>query len=140
PPCRSRRRRSAALAPPLCRPKRAPRSTDPVAVLLLVVLLVGAAAYPLPPGAVLDVPADGLRQALGERQARPPAELARGLGDVHRVAPVVPRAVLDELDQVLALAQLAQDRAHDGDVLHLRLAAQVVDLAEPTLLQHGEHA
>ena len=57
--------------------------------------------------AVVGVPAHRVGQALGEGDLRRPAELALDLGGVEQVAPVVARAVRDDLLQRGRLAQRA---------------------------------
>src|SRR5262245_6249470 len=86
---------------------------------------IGAAHDALPPGAVVEIPAHGVAQALLERTPRPPAELARDLGGIDGVALVVARPVGHELDQlgVRAVDGVGQhvveqgaDRAYHVDV------------------------
>src|SRR5438128_9785571 len=90
-----------------------------------------------------EVPAHRFAEPRLEALLRPPAELAADLLDVHGVAPVVARAVLDEADQLAVAAAGARprfiedraQRAHDVDVGALGLAANVVGLARAPLLE-----
>src|ERR1700682_5361684 len=81
-------------------------SSSPVVALVIRPILAGA--DPLPPAAVLHVPVDGVRQPVGESDARSPAQLGVGFGRVDGIAAVVAGAVLDVLDQLARLAQYLQ--------------------------------
>lgn len=101
----------------------------------LVVGLVVAADDAHPPVAVLEVPLDGLLDAVLELRLRLPAELCVDLRRVDGVAAVVALAVGDVLDEVFGLAELLEDGLDDVDVGALIVTADVVDLANATLLQ-----
>ncbi len=95
---------------------------------------------------MLQVPADGAGHPLGKGHGGGPAQLVAELGGVDGVAPVVPRAVLDEADQGapgLARGQQAPgpvqevaDGENDLQVRLLGVAADGVGLPEPALLEH----
>src|SRR5258708_5443464 len=92
---------------PRAHSRRSPAwSSSPVVALVVRPILAGA--DPLPPAAVLHVPVDGLRQPVGESDARDPAQLGADLRRVDRVAAVVAGAVPDVLDQLARLAQYLQ--------------------------------
>ena len=82
----------------------------------------------LPPGLVVEVPLDGLLDAVGEFGLRQPAELGVDLGRVDGVAHVVPLAVGDKGDEGLRLSERVADELDNIEVLHLVVAAYVVDL------------
>ena len=82
-----------------------------------------------PPGLVLAVPANRLREAGGEvGMGRLPAELAAELGAVDGVAAVVARSVAHPVEVVLRAAEGAQDLAQDGQVVALAVGADQVGL------------
>ncbi len=101
----------------------------------LVVSLVVAADDAHPPVTVLEVPLDGLLDAVLELRLRLPAELCVDLRRVDGVAAVVALAVSDMLDEVFGLAELLEDGLDDVDVGALIVAADVVNLADAALLQ-----
>lgn len=108
---------------------------------LLLVTRLGRGFGGLPPGAVGGVPFDRLPQAgLEVRVPRRPAELGLQLGGVDGVAAVVPRAVPDPVERVLALAHHFEDHAQHGDVVPLAVRADQVGLADPAPGQDGPHA
>ena len=87
-----------------------------------------------PPGLVLDVPVDGLLQALGEvGVGRPPAELALELGAVDGVAAVVARAVGDPVEVLGVAAHGLEDHAQDRDVVLLAISSDEVGLPRAAL-------
>ena len=91
-----------------------------------------------PPGLVVAVPADRLREAGGEVGVRGrPAELAAELGRVDRVAAVVAGAVARPVEVVLGAAEGLQDLAQDGDVVQLAVGADQVGLADAAAGQDG---
>ncbi len=104
---------------------------------LLVVLLVFAAGDAAHPGLVVEVPADGLLEALLELEGRLPAELPLELPAVDGIAKVVAGAVGDESDEIVILTFAAAEEpvsdAYESlyhvDVLPLVEAADVVGLA-----------
>ena len=56
------------------------------------------------------------------------------LGRVDRIAHIVPLAVGNVCDKALGLAKLLADELDDVDVSHLVVAADVVDLTDPALV------
>lgn len=87
-----------------------------------------------PPGLVLDVPVDGLLQALGEvGVGRPPAELALELGAVDGVAAVVAGAVGDPVEVLGVAAHGLEDHAQDRDVVLLAISSDEVGLPRAAL-------
>ena len=87
-----------------------------------------------PPGLVLDVPVDGLLEALGEvGVCRPPAQLALELGGVDGVAAVVAGAVGDPVEVLGVAAHGLQDHAEHGDVVPLAVGADEVSLPRAAL-------
>ena len=87
-----------------------------------------------PPGLVLDVPVDGLLQALGEvGVGRPPAELALELRAVDGVAAVVAGAVGDPVEVLGVAAHGLEDHAEHGDVVFLAVGADEVGLPHAAL-------
>ena len=101
----------------------------------LVIGLIVAADDAHPPVTVLEVPLDGLLDAVLELRLRLPAELCVDLRRVDGVAAVVALAVGDVLDEVFGLAELLEDGLDHVDVGALIVAADVVDLADASLLQ-----
>ena len=101
----------------------------------LVVGLVIAAYDAHPPVTVLEVPLDRLLDAVLEFRLRLPAEFRVDLRRGDGVAAVMPLAVGDVLDEVFGLAELLEDGLDDVDVGALIVTADVVDLADATLLQ-----
>ena len=87
-----------------------------------------------PPGLVLDVPVDGLLQALGEVGVRrPPAQLALELGRVDGVAAVVAGAVGDPVEVLGVLSHRLEDHAQDRDVVLLAVSPDEVGLPHAAL-------
>src|SRR5690606_9593 len=107
---------------------------------------IAAVKHSLYPWLVVQVPVDRLRQAALEGVARLPAQFTAQLAGVDRVAAIVARPVGDEGDlrlvrlAIRARTTLVEQRA-DGlyhlDVLLLRIAADVIGLADPAVGQHG---
>lgn len=101
----------------------------------LVVGLVVAADDAHPPVAVLEVPLDGLLDAVLELRLRLPAEFRVYLRRVDGVAAVMALTVGDVLDEIFRLAELLENGLDNIDVGALIVAADVVDLADAALLQ-----
>ena len=80
-----------------------------------------------------QIPVDGLVNTIGEFCLRQPPQLVVNLGGIDGVAHIVSLAVGDVGDQTLRLAQLLADQSYDVDVPHLIVAADVVDLAHPSV-------
>ena len=87
----------------------------------------------LPPVPVIQIPPDGLLDAVGELGLRQPAQLVVNFGGVDGIAHVVALAVRDVDDEALRLAQLLTDELYNVDVPHLVVAAHVVHLAHAAL-------
>ncbi len=83
----------------------------------------------LPPGAVVQIPADGLDDAVCEFCLRQPAKLSVDLCGVDGIAHIMALAVCDVSDEAFGLAKLSTDEPDDVDVAHFVVAADVVDLA-----------
>src|SRR5437899_9508490 len=79
----------------------------------------------LPPPPVLPVPLDRRRQRLVEVVGRGPSQTTH-LGDVERVAPVVPEPVGDVLDHRVVLPQQSEDLLGEDAVGDLVADADVV--------------
>ena len=120
-----------------CVPARAPRGAvrrDAVLLPLGAVAGLGGLLGRAPPGLVLDVPVDGLLQALGEvGVGRPPAELALELGGVDGVAAVVAGAVGDPVEVLGVLSHRLEDHAQDRDVVLLPVGPDEVGLPRAAL-------
>ena len=69
-----------------------------------------------------------------------PPKLYVRLMRVDRVAPVMPAPVRNVGDQEFRLAQLGEDPLNDVEVVPLVVAAEVVDLADPALLDSDQDA
>ena len=120
-----------------CGPARAPRGAvrrDAVLLALCAVAGLGGLLGRAPPGLVLDVPVDGLLQALGEVGVRRlPAELALELRAVDGVAAVVAGAVGDPVEVLGVAAHRLEDHAQDGDVVPLAVGPDEVGLPHAAL-------
>lgn len=109
---------------------------SPLLLALCAVAGLGGLLGRAPPGLVLDVPVDGLLQALGEVGVRrPPAQLALELGGVDGVAAVVAGAVGDPVEVLGVAAHGLQDHAEHGDVVLLAVGADEVGLPHAALGQ-----
>ena len=107
---------------------------------LLGVLGLGGLLGGAPPGLVVAVPGNRLRQALREvGVGRLPAQLAAELGGVDGVAAVVARAVAHPVEGVVRLPHRAQDVTHHGDVVPLAVGADEVGLAGDAPGEHRPH-
>src|SRR5436853_534628 len=82
-----------------------PISSQPLPVLLLVVIAVVARSNLVDPLEVRAVPVDRLSQTLFESHLRRPAQFRLGFRAVDGVAPVVTRSVLDVADQRARLTE-----------------------------------
>ena len=119
------------------------RSLLPVRVHVFVILHVVAGGDVVHPVLVVEVPADGLLDALLELERRLPAQLALQLGGIDGVAHVVAGAVRDIGDQIhVGALGTAQHPVHrvdqhldDVDVLPLVEAADVVGVAHLALVE-----
>ena len=115
-----------------CVPARAPRGAvrrDAVLLPLGAVAGLGGLLGRAPPGLVLDVPVDGLLQALGEVGVRrPPAQLALELRAVDGVAAVVAGTVGDPVEVLGVAAHGLEDHAQDRDVVLLAVGSDEVGL------------
>ena len=106
-----------------------------LAIHIFIVMLIVTIDDMLPPVLVLKIPLDRLLDAVLELRLRLPAEFRVDLRRVDGVAAVVAFAVGDVLDEVFGLAELLEDGLDDVDVGALIVAADVVNLADATLLQ-----
>lgn len=99
----------------------------------LVVVLVVTGEDVLPPGLIVQIPLNGLLDAVSKLGLRQPAQLVVNLGGVDGVAHIVTLAVGNMDDEAFGLAQCLADELDDVDVLHLVVAAHIVDLTHTTL-------
>src|SRR3954453_226431 len=106
----------------------------PVAVLMTTGAL-RALLERFPPPAVVAVPGNRLRQRLVERALPAPSE-RRDLGDVDRVAAVVPESVFDVLHRRLVGAEGGEQLVDERPVGSLVAGADVVDLARRARVEH----
>ena len=107
---------------------------SPLLLALRPVAGLGGLLGRAPPGLVLDVPVDGLLQALCEVGVRrPPAQLALELRAVDGVAAVVAGAVGDPVEVLGVAAHGLQDHAQHGDVVPLAISPDEVGLPHPAL-------
>ena len=91
-----------------------------------------------PPGLVLAVPSDRLREAGREvRVPGLPAELRPELRGVDRVAAVVAGSVAHPVEVALVAAERLEDLAKDGDVAPLAIGTDQVGLADAATGQDG---
>ena len=105
-----------------------------VAVHFLIIILILAGDDGLPPLTVLQIPLDGLFDTVCEFGFRQPAQLVVDLSRVDGVTHVVALAVSNVSDQAFRLAQLLTDELDDIDILHLVVAADVVNLTDTALV------
>ena len=84
----------------------------------------------LPPGAIGQVPFDGLGDAVGEFGLREPAQLVVDLGGVDSVAHIVSLPVGHVDDEGFRFIQRLADELHDVDVAHLVVAAYVINFTD----------
>ena len=102
------------------------------------VLRLGRRLCGAPPGLVLAVPSDRLREAGREvRVPGLPAELRPELRGVDRVAAVVAGSVAHPVEVVLVTAERLEDLAKDGDVAPLAIGTDQVGLADAATGQDG---
>lgn len=99
-----------------------------------VVVLILAVYDVLPPLTVVEIPLDRFLDAIRKLRLRQPAELVVYLCGVDSIAHVVTLAVGDMGDEALRLAERLADYLYDVDVLHLVVTADVVHLADSTLV------
>src|SRR5256714_54162 len=119
---------------------------------------IAAVHHRAPPLLVGNVPVDGLQQSGLERFRRTVSCLERRLHGIDRVAAVMTRPVLYELDQFGAigsscsrafresftnlavagedLVDVRADRLHDVDIFSLGISTEIISLADASLLQH----
>src|SRR5215471_20504464 len=84
---------------------------------------------------VCTIPLDGGREAGGEVDLGRPLPFLADLGAIHRIAPIVTRAVLHETDQRFGLSEEPQNFPNDFEVRLLMSAADVVNLAGPAAFE-----
>ena len=105
------------------------------------VLGLGGLLGRAPPGLVVAVPVDRLREAGGEVGVLGlPAELGPELGGVDRVAAVVAGAVAHPVEVVLVPAEGLEDLAEHGDVVQLAVGADQVGLADAAAGEDCPHS
>src|SRR6187455_2628790 len=99
---------------------------------------MGCRADRLPPGAIVEIPVDRLRQSRRETFPGAPAELPLDPGRIDRIAPVVAGTVVDEGDQGAPRDAVGArrpgvdgvaDRFDDLEVRPFRAAADNIALA-----------
>ena len=103
-------------------------------LVVIVVVLVFAGDDVFPPLPVFQIPGNGLLDAVGKLGLRQPAQLGMDLGGVDGIAHIVALPVCHIGDQALRLAQGLANDLDDVDILHLVVAADVVDLAHTALV------
>lgn len=102
------------------------------------VLRLGRRLCGAPPGLVLTVPSDRLREAGREvRVPGLPAELRPELRGVDRVAAVVAGSVAHPVEVALVAAERLEDLAKDGDVVLLAIGTDQVGLADAATGKDG---
>ena len=99
-----------------------------VPIHFFVVVLVFSGDDLLPPGLVIQIPADRLFDAVLKFRIRQPAQLVVDLGGIDGVAHVMALAVCHVGDETLGFTELMADELDDVDVAHLIVSAHVVDL------------
>ena len=104
----------------------------PVHPLIIVLVLTGNDVLPLL--AVVQIPLDGLLDAVGELGLRQPAQLIVALRRIDGIAHIVALAVGDVGDQAFGLAKLLADQLHNVDIAHLVDPADVVHIAYTVLV------
>src|SRR5437016_10461094 len=82
---------------------------------------------------MLEIPGDRGGKAVLETELRCPTELCSYLRRIHRVPSIVSQSIGDQSDQCLGLAEQSKQPAYDIEVLAFRLAADVINIAEPTV-------
>src|SRR2546427_8176683 len=92
-----------------------------------------------PPPAVVAIPRDRLLECFIERSLLTPAE-RRHLGDVDRIATVVPEAIGDVLHRPFVLAEDGEQLVDEHPVGGLVASADVVDLARRAGVERELHA
>ena len=107
-----------------------------IAVHFLVVVLILAADDGLPPLTVIEIPLDRLLDAVLELGLRQPAQLIVDLSRVDGVTHIMTLTVANMGNQTLRLTQLFADDLYNLDVLLLVVTADIVDLANTTLVDN----
>ena len=82
------------------------------------------------------IPVDRPADAVGKARLRQPAELRVDLRGVDGIAQVMSLPVGDVGDEAFGLSELAADQAHDVDVAHLVVTADVVHLTDAPAADH----
>src|SRR5947207_10418801 len=106
-------------------------------------IVIRAARHGGEPRGIVEIPGYAATNPRGERFGRRPAELLARPRSVDGVTPIVAGAVANERDLPhevatgAALREHRADRAHHLDVLHFGVAADVIDGAGATALEHG---
>ena len=84
---------------------------------------------------MVQVPLDGLFDAVGKFRFRQPAQFFMDFRRVDSVAPVMAFAVGNMMDEAFRLAQCFANQFDDVDVLHFIVAADIIDFADAALLE-----
>ena len=84
---------------------------------------------------MIQVPLDGLLDAVSEFRFRQPAQFFMDFRRVDGVAAVMTFAVGNMMDEAFRLAQCFANQFDDVDVLHFIVAADIIDFADAALLE-----
>ena len=104
-------------------------SLPPASIHLLVILLVFPGNNGLPPVFMVQVPLDGLFDAVGKFCFRQPAQFFMDFRRVDSVAPVMTFAVGNMMDEAFRLAQCFANQFNDVDIPHFIVAADIINFA-----------
>src|SRR5262245_55188480 len=88
------------------------------------------------PRLIARVPGDRFFDAGFEGVSRLPSQFSLNLRGVDGITAIVPRAILDVLDELVAFAQRGQHETSDFHVGLFVVAADVVDLSRYTAVKH----
>src|SRR3990172_5235340 len=102
----------------------------------VVILPVVAVLDAPPPRLVLLIPAYRLKKPGLEGVARRPMQLPLELTGIDRVSPIVPQTVRHVSDQRIRLLEGAEDQTSHLDICPLAIAADIVTLSLPALLEN----
>lgn len=103
---------------------------SPIAVHFFIVVLIFTGNNVLPPLLIVQIPLNGLFDTVCKLCLRQPAQFVVDLGRVDGIAHIVALTVGDIGNQTLRLAQFLADQLDNVDVLHLVVAAHIVDFAD----------
>ena len=85
---------------------------------------------------MVQVPLDGLLDAVGEFRFWQPAQFFVDFRRVDGIATVMPFTVRDMMDEAFRFAQFFANQFNDVDILHFIVAADVIDFADTALLEN----